>query len=517
VFFETDNIFTLDNDGELRLTIMAALAQEESRKISSRVQFGLRKSANSGIWKNSPPFGYDKINKHLVINQQEAAIVLEIFQKYYSGWGIGKITRYLNSNDIPTKNTNSIKKILWSQTTVSYKLKNSIYVGKICQHKRQMTDPILKIIEDVPEDDWIVKTDETIRIIDNDLFNLVQEEMKKRNELFGKIKVTMSEPDEDGNRVRGKTEVIGRKGRYSNIHIFSNLLYCRNCGVAMKRKKRHAYKRRDGSSNAKKLGYEWVCTYQDMYGKKKCDTLWRTKVTEEYLIKDLTEQIRNLLCERGSQLDMFFKSYLEFKLDDNLIVKLPDIEGEISKLKKRIDNLLNMRSDSEISKEEYGMKRDEAENLLTPLLKDKDTILNLVRERKLVKIKQKELKEFITNSDLNNLTNELLRKIIKKIYIEVDHAVHLYDEEAVILPIFNYGIDITFKEIMEFGERQFKKDAREETREKRMCKGKIYKVNKGIVRNYKKHSIIINDSLQVIIDDEVKIPRLKKIEYDLFE
>lgn len=513
VYFVTENIDSLNSQHDFMISMFAAVAQEEARQTSDRVKFGLRKLAKSGMWKSTPPFGYSKKDKKLIINEQEVEVVREIFQKYYFGWGIGKITRYLNGNDIPTKNTNSNKKVSWSQITVSSILKNPIYKGLICQHKTEMIDPIAKIKRNVPENEWIENQDENIRIIENDLFNLVQEEIKKRNELFGNVKVTMSKPDEDGNRVREKTEVIGRNGRYSNKHLFSNLLYCKNCGVAMKRKKRNAYRRKDGSSNTDQLGYEWVCTYQDLYGKKKCNTLWRNKVTEKYLISSIKEQIKSLLSERCSELDTYFMYYLKFKLGDNLIEKLPGIEREINEINQLITDNIRLLSKKIITEEQFESIAIPENKRLEELKKEKDTILNLDRERKKVELKQKELKEFIANSDLDNFTNEFLRKIIKKIYIEVNHDLLRYDdddEKVIIMPIYDFGIDITFNEIDRFTEQWVKEDSRKEAREKRMHKGKIFKIIRGNVRNYKKHKIIACDGLRILIDDEGEIPRPEK-------
>ena len=84
--FQNDNINTLDVDSELRLTIMSSIAQDELRKLSSRVQFGHQQAIKSGVvLGNSRIFGYRKEGKRLVVDEQEAEFVRELFQLYATG------------------------------------------------------------------------------------------------------------------------------------------------------------------------------------------------------------------------------------------------------------------------------------------------------------------------------------------------------------------------------------------------------------------------------------------------
>ena len=86
VFFQNDNINTIDEDSELRLTIMSGIAQDELRKLSSRVKFGHQQAIKSGVvLGNSRIFGYKKQDKHLVIDEQEAGMVRRVFEMYATG------------------------------------------------------------------------------------------------------------------------------------------------------------------------------------------------------------------------------------------------------------------------------------------------------------------------------------------------------------------------------------------------------------------------------------------------
>lgn len=93
VFFINDNIKTFDSDGELRLTIMATLAQDESRKTSVRVKSGQQTSMNNGVlYGNGNILGYDRIGKELIINPEQAKTVRMIFDMYLDGKGLILIT-----------------------------------------------------------------------------------------------------------------------------------------------------------------------------------------------------------------------------------------------------------------------------------------------------------------------------------------------------------------------------------------------------------------------------------------
>ena len=93
VFFLNDNIKTFDGDGELRLTIMATLAQDESRKTSVRVKSGQQTSMENGVfYGNGNILGYDRVGKDMVINPEQAKTVRMIFDWYLDGWGMRKFS-----------------------------------------------------------------------------------------------------------------------------------------------------------------------------------------------------------------------------------------------------------------------------------------------------------------------------------------------------------------------------------------------------------------------------------------
>lgn len=131
VIFTVDNIDTRDNDGELRLSIMATLAQEESRKISERVKWGQKRSMEQGVVFGRDLLGYTVRDGHLFVNQEEAEVVRLIFHKYLDeGKGTHVIARELQEAGIPPKRAR-----VWSNTVILRVLRNEKYVGDLCQKK----------------------------------------------------------------------------------------------------------------------------------------------------------------------------------------------------------------------------------------------------------------------------------------------------------------------------------------------------------------------------------------------
>ena len=203
IYFEKENIFTFDSKGELLITIMSSLAQEESRSISENVTWGQRKRFADG--KVSMPYkqflGYEKGENGIpVINEEEAAIVRLIYRLFLEGKTPAGICRYLEQQGIPTPSG----KQKWSQTTVNSILSNEKYKGDALLQKKFTTDFLTKKIKvnegEVPQ--YYVEHSHDA-IIEPFEWDMVQTEIARRRSL-------------------------GRA--YSGNSVFSSKLVCGDCG-----------------------------------------------------------------------------------------------------------------------------------------------------------------------------------------------------------------------------------------------------------------------------------------------
>jgi len=237
VFFQKENIYTFDGKGELLITIMSSLAQEESRSISENVTWGQRKRFADG--KVSMPYkhflGYDKGPDGIpVVNEQQAAIVREIFRLFLEGNTPYAICRTLESRGIPSP----AGKPVWRNSTIVSILSNEKYKGDAILQKRFTVDFLTKVIKknegEVPS--YYVR-DSHPAIIAPVEFDLVQAELARRKS-------------------------IGRS--YSGTGAFASKVICAECGGVFGQKVWH--------SNDKYRRLLWQCNSKFRHGKEQCTT-----------------------------------------------------------------------------------------------------------------------------------------------------------------------------------------------------------------------------------------------------
>lgn len=203
VIFTIDHIDTRDQDGELRLTIMASLAQEESRKTSERVKWGQKRRMEQGVVFGRDMLGYTVKNGILSIQEEEALTVKSIFHKYTNeGKGAFTIARELFEEGILTKRMEE-----WSGTVILRILRNEKYVGDLCQKKTFTPDYLThKKKYNRGQEEKIYIKNHHQGIIDRELWNRTQEELSRRSSLYRS------------------------KERHSNHYWCSGKIRCGECG-----------------------------------------------------------------------------------------------------------------------------------------------------------------------------------------------------------------------------------------------------------------------------------------------
>ncbi len=209
VIFMNDGIDTRDKDGELRLSIMASIAQEESRKISERVKWGMKRRMENGVVLGCGRiYGFKVVDGKLEIVPDEAEIVKEIFHQYlYDGKGSTRIAKDLTERGIPTLNNR-----IWSPQHVLKILANDKYVGDLTQWKfykpNVLAERRIPNKGDCPDSPLITVKDHHEAIISREIWDATQQELERR----------------------GKLTREGRK--HSKSYWFSGKCKCGKCGFS---------------------------------------------------------------------------------------------------------------------------------------------------------------------------------------------------------------------------------------------------------------------------------------------
>lgn len=217
VFFTIDNIDTRDSDGELRLTIMASIAQEESRKISERVKWGQKRRMEQGVVFGRDLLGYTVRGGKLYVNEQETPVIRAVFHKYTNeGKGTTVIAREIQEEGFRPSHAKS-----WSNVAILKILRNEKYVGDLCQKKTITPDYLTHAKRyNHGEEEMVYLKDHHEPIIDRDLWERTQEELKRRS---------------PGDAERAK---------HNNRYWYSGRIYCGVCGSRFVTRTK---KRKDGS------------------------------------------------------------------------------------------------------------------------------------------------------------------------------------------------------------------------------------------------------------------------------
>lgn len=219
VVFMNDGINSLNPDAELRLSIMGSMAQEESRKTSSRVKWGQTRRMEQGVVFGKSLLGYDVKDGRLTVNPEGAELVRLIFYKYgVEKKGTSAIARELREAGYKTTTGN----VKWSNSHIVKILKNEKYVGDLVQ-KKTITPDYLSHAKKYNhgEEELVILRDHHQPIIDRELWDIVQAELKKR--------------DRNGDCGSG----------HSNRYVFSGKIRCGECGASFVSRQK---KRKDGTS-----------------------------------------------------------------------------------------------------------------------------------------------------------------------------------------------------------------------------------------------------------------------------
>ncbi len=297
VFFQNDNINTLDEDSELRLTIMSGIAQDELRKLSSRIKFGHQQAIkNSVVLGNSRIFGYNKQNKRLVINEKEAKMVRELFTLYATDeYSMKQIENLFWDKGYRNYNGNKI-----AHSTMSGMIANPKYKGYYVGNKVKVVDMFTKKQKFLPPEEWVMFKDETGEIVPA----IVSEDLW-----------------DEANRVLAKrsSDVKKRQNQCNHGNLLTGKLFCTHCG--------RAYYRRDSKDKNGNINSKWVCSGKINNGADSCPSFAIYESEIKPILFDVFNETSNTAEDLIEQYIAMYQS-----LDEN-----NEMEKEIASLQKKIE------------------------------------------------------------------------------------------------------------------------------------------------------------------------------------
>lgn len=381
VWFQNDGINTIDDDSEFRLTIMAGVAQDEIRKLSSRVKFGHAQSIKNGVVLGHRMYGYSNNQGKLELVPEEADMVRMIFQDYASGISTPRIEKKLWDMGY-----RSLKGGKINRDVIKNIIRNPKYKGYYCGGKVKVIDMFTKKQEFLPQSEWVMFKDDGSRvpqIIDEATWEKANAYLRERGEA-----------------------IKSRRTSFKNENIFTGKLFCANDGAPYWMKQHYIRGKED---------VRWVCSYKIKNGAASCDSFGLAE-------SELKEIIAELINKSSENIDSILEEY--FEILQSSIKNIPDNKNEISRLEKQIDLLKQKREkileynlDGKISDDEFVSRNKEyvkqikqTESHIRELQNTKspepvEIQLNAIKEQ---------LKKFkgVTQKDINRqIVNELFEKI----------------------------------------------------------------------------------------------------------
>ena len=349
VYFQNDNINTLDEDSEFRLTIMASMAQDESRKISSRVRWGHHQAIKNGVvLGNSNIFGYRKSDKRLYIDEEQAPIVRELFELYATGkYSMKNLETYFYNKGVRNTRGNKL-----AHSTMANIIKNPKYMGYYVGNKVQVVDMFTKKQRFLPEDEWVIYKDESGEVVPA----IVSEELWQRANDVLKLR---------------SLDVIQKQNKTNHNNLLTGKLICAHCGAPFYRKDTVSKK---GTANS-----AWRCSHKIKNGKDSCPSM---TIYEREIVPILLDVFKS------SQRNIEELSDLIMKLSEELLKsgeganRIDALNKSIANEQKKKQKLLQLNVDGQFPDSEFLRMTAECDSEIKRFQEEIETITEQLKGRK---------------------------------------------------------------------------------------------------------------------------------------
>lgn len=382
---------TSSESSEFMLTMLSAIAQEESANTSKRVKFGKKQNARLGRVPNLV-YGYDKVPGEyfdLRINEQEAGTVKRIFSLYTkSRKGAFQIAGILNNERIRTKRGCS-----WNQASICRILDNEIYTGKIINGKEEIEDFLTGKRKKNARNNWYVNDKPELRIIEEETFKAAQSIKQKR-----------------------RKEEKESKVRESCKHPFSKLIVCCECKGYFRRITR----------TYKNTIHSWVCSTRNQNGTESCQNA--ASVKEEELLNILYQYFKEIFETCPSAATALLKEGEAVTASEAFFYR-QELEREITKKEKERNRYIELYTHEVIGLEELKSHTDKITEALDKLKEQMKKEVNSREDRGTAEEttesteENKRLESYITQTFSKNMN---LKRILKKIEADKEGNIIIY-------------------------------------------------------------------------------------------
>ena len=435
IFFEKENINTLDMNGELLLTIMSSLAQQEVESLSQNVKTGLQMKMKRGeLIGFNGCYGYDyhTEDKSITVNEEEAEIVRMIYDMYLEGYGTTTIAKRLMELGIKNKKG----EVSWHTHGVMGMIKNEKYKGDILLGKTFTTDPISKRrLANMGEENQYYLRDHHEPIVSREIWDKAEEIRMKRSR----------------NKV---VETTGNRELYTRQYSFSSMCECAYCGHKLTRRTRHS-----------RSDYEkpvWQCMNATKNGIDNCPNC---KAVDEAILEGAFLDAFELLAGNFDDvLDVVLSYVAESADSDENIRKKQQIDKDISSLESKKSRMTDMLIDGTISKEVYEEKMVDFTRKLHKLSERKALLEDSICTQKDINRRMSELRDTL---EKEQVLDEFDRVVFESIIDRV--IVGGYEENGIPDP---YKLTFVLKGnqtgTVPHAKEQFKEKAKKSNEEKRV-------------------------------------------------
>lgn len=397
VFFETQNIDTMTAGGDVLITILAAMAEQESRTMSTNIKWAFQKRFKDGrVIINPFTLGYKKEGDNYAIIEEEAEIVRGIFRDFIAGDTARQIADRLNADGKTTKQGKA-----WQASAVLNILSNDKYTGNAVLGKTFKPDVLSprRILNEGQAPSYYVQNSHPA-IISQEMFDIAQAERKRRNEL----------------RSTAKTG----KGKYSQKYVLSGLLICGECGGKFRRGVRKL-------TNGEAVSV-WRCITHTK-SNKECSI---GPLKEEDVLNAYKRALNRLVGESSGIIEIIRQATEEgLQVEVHEDVEL--IRDELMNARKEVLELFKGRKDGKISNEEYNQKYEEYSRRIIELEDREKTANEQTLQKQLAQRRLKEAYELLVDAANKELDVEMMRKLVDVIKVNSKHELEFQ---------FKCGVDI---------------------------------------------------------------------------